>query len=78
MKYLFVGVILIMTVFAVMVFLLGFPVIMEGVGSANTSASVNVTNYEGWTATVNSAPWLMFAILLFLGGAFVYSVIKRG
>jgi len=68
--------ILIMFGFAMLIFLIGLPILNAGVSSANTTDLVDLANYPGWTASINAYPWILLTSLFIAGGAALYFSLK--
>jgi len=63
--------------FAIVVYWLLKPFETEMISTANTSSTVNMTNYTGWVETVNYWPYLGWFVLLAVIGYGIYKVVKH-
>lgn len=75
MKILFIFFFALAAVMAIVVFFVGWPLIMGGVETANVSA--NITEYEGFGELVNYWPFGAFLIVLGLIAFGGYKVLKH-
>lgn len=62
---------------AVVVYWMLKPFESDLISTANTSVSVNMSNYPGYQATVNYWPWLGWSLLIILVGFLIYKVVTR-